>query len=401
MATLASGDIKLCCIAKNDSRKNLNNESIIDIWNSEYYKNARKDFLSGKEIESCSACWLEESQGIESHRIIANREYIKHLGEEQVQRLLDNTVDGICNELPPTLDLRLGNVCNLECVMCQPGDSSKWVSRSKKLASRLVSDIRVQWEYKSKIVTSAYDWYKKEQFWNDFARLSKTIQHITFGGGEPLYIKEHLQLLDYIIENGNSEKVQLLYHTNGTIYDEEIVERWSKFQHVKVMLSIDGLDQVNSYIRRPADWTRIERNLKLYDATQDNITIALNTTVQITNILNLAKFAQWMLDQNYQKVGKTSDAGIFFASVLHYPPYLSIQVLPEQAKQKVTEDINYLINKHPQNKGIQRLKTIVEFMNNKDNSKLLAQTIDFLTSNDSIDDSYSLKMLELNDYINS
>ena len=394
MATLPNGDVKLCCIAQNNSKLNLGKDSIVTVWNSDYYKKARVQFLAGEEVSDCSACWKEENIGIESHRMIANRGYIKRIGQDTVNQMLSDTADGVYNSLPPTLDLRLGNTCNLECTMCQPGDSSKWVARSKKLADKLEGNLKPIWIYKSNMVINN-EWYKKEQFWNDLNLIVPTLKHITFGGGEPLYIKEHRKLLEYIINLGYSKNIELHYHTNGTIYDPVVVEQWNNFKEVKVMISIDGYGDVNSYIRRPADWKTIENNLRLYDNTNSNIVMSINTTIQMANVITIDKFAQWLLDQNYKKIGKRSDGGIFFASLLHYPPHQTVQVLPLEFKQTATAQIQLLISKYPKNSGISRLSAILDYMNSADNSILFPQSIDFLNANDSIDNNFSLDMIEL------
>lgn len=394
MATLSSGDVKLCCIAKNNSKLNLNNESIVEIWNSEYYKNTRKSMLAGERISTCDTCWKEEDLGIKSHRNIANQIYIKKAGIENIQQVLSSTKDdGSLEITPPTLDLRLGNVCNLECIMCHPNDSSKWVKRAFHLAENLETEIKFQWKYKSAINTSNYDWFKEDSFWNSFKSIAPNLMHITFGGGEPLYVKEHKKIIKFLVDHGYSKKIEMLYHTNGTIYDPEIVELWKKFSSIKIMLSIDGYGEVNDYIRRPSVWKEIENNLRHYDNTKDNIIVSINTTVQIANIQRLTEFASWLLAQNFKKVGKSSDGGIFFASLLHYPPYLSIQALPQVMKKEITDQIKDFVNQNKNNQGIARLNEIVDFMNAEDKSNLLAQTIDYLKTNDS-KDGVSSKLIE-------
>jgi MoaA/NifB/PqqE/SkfB family radical SAM enzyme len=394
LATLSSGDVKLCCIAKNDSKLNLNKDSIVKVWNSDYYKASRKSMLAGEQISTCDVCWKEENLGIESHRIIANRGYVKKAGIDAIEKMLESTEpDGHLEMLPPTLDLRLGNTCNLECMMCHPNDSSKWVKRSYYLAENLETEIKFQWKYKSEINTDNYDWYKSEQFWEDFQTIAPNLNYITFGGGEPLYVKEQKKIIKYLVENGYAGNIEMLYHTNGTIYDEEVVELWKNFGRVKVMLSIDGHDDVNSYIRRPSDWKTIETNLRLYDKTPPNIIVSINTTVQLLNIVWLTEFVEWLLDQKFDKVGKGSDGGIFFASLLHYPPYLSVQTLPSELKDIASEKIHKLLVNNPNNNGIQRLRSVVEFMNASDQSSLLNQTLDFIDANDK-KDGLSFKLRE-------
>lgn len=400
LATLPSGDVKLCCIAKNDSKLNLNTIPLDQAWNSDYYKQARLDMLEGKPVNACEVCWKEEDLGIESHRIIMNREIEKRISEQDIKNVLaltDST--GNFTMTPPTLDIRLGNTCNLECVMCKPSDSSKWVSRAKHLANTLETKVKYTWIYHSNIDTTQFEWYKGEKFWKDFEKVAPELRHMTFGGGEPLYVKEHKNIIKYLVDTGHASHIELHYHTNGTIYDQEVVDIWSNFKSVKVMLSIDGYKEVNNYIRRPSKWQTLEDNLRKYDLTPANISVAINTTVQMLNVFDLPVFAQWLLDQKFTKIGQ-HDGGIFFSSLLHYPDYLTVQVLPEEAKADATARIRRLIDKYPTNKGVLRMQSVIDYMNSSDQSELLELTVDFLEKYNNKDtDKFSIA--ELDKYIYS
>lgn len=380
-ATISDGSVKLCCVAHNDSGLNLNIQSITEVWNSDYYKQQRRDFINGLQPKACDHCWKEEASGIRSHREISNDIFVKHLGKEYLDRLCSSD---IVESAPMTIDFRLGNTCNLQCVMCQPSDSSKWVKPAKQLAETITSEIKWDWKYKSNIDVSKFEWYKRQQFWDDFISIAGAVKHITFGGGEPLLVKEHKILLKRLVSAGFSSDMKLLYHTNGTIYDQEIVDLWNSFNEVKLMISIDGLRDVNDYIRRPSKWSDVENNLRLYDQTNSNIIVAVNTTVQISNAGNLTKFAQWLLDQNFIKVGKQTDGGIFFASVLHWPKYLSVQVLPQSMKDIVSKDILDFCDQYPSNPGVQRLRSVVDFMNSSDRSELWTQATEYFARLDSL-----------------
>jgi len=380
-ATNPNGDVKLCCIAKNDSGLNLNSKSIEEIWNSDYYKQARLDMLEGKQISACETCWKEEDLGIQSHRQICNRIYeerLKKEGIEQITMLTDST--GHLSITPPTIDMRLGNTCNLECAMCGPGESSKWVRRSKFLANNLETKIKFVWDYKSKVDATQFDWYKTDKFWQDLEKIAPGLKHITFGGGEPLYVKEHKNIIKYLVDTGVSSNMSLHYHTNGTIYDQEVVDLWKQFKEVKVMLSIDGYGKVNELIRYPSVWSQVEENLRKYDNCPDNVILSINTTVQLLNVFYLDEFAQWLLNQNFKKIGKKTEGGIFFASLLHYPDYLSVQALPIEAKQEAAKKLQTCIDKHSTNIGIMRLKSVIDFMMSSNNNSF-DQTVDFLDKN--------------------
>lgn len=380
-ATISDGTVKLCCVAHADSNLNLNEQTITEVWNSNYYQQQRQAFLNSAKPKSCDHCWREEDAGLKSHRQISNEIFLKHLGSEYLEELCSSIE---VDQTPLTIDFRLGNTCNLQCVMCQPSDSSKWVKPAKQLAEIIESEIKWEWKHKSNVDVSKFDWYKQEQFWRDFDQISAGVKHITFGGGEPLLIKEHKTLITQLVANGHAGSMKLLYHTNCTIYDQEIVDLWSHFDEVKLMLSIDGVGEVNDYIRRPSKWDNVEKNLRLYDQTGNNIVVAINTTVQINNVAHLPEFAQWILSQQFNKVGKNTDGGIFFASVLHWPKYLSIQVLPPEIKQSITIDIVEFVRRYKNNPGVRRLMSVVDFMNARDESFLWPKAEEYFAKLDSL-----------------
>jgi MoaA/NifB/PqqE/SkfB family radical SAM enzyme len=380
-ATISDGSVKLCCVAHSDSKLNLNEQTITEVWNSEYYQQRRQEFLNNEQPTACEHCWREEAAGVRSHREISNDIFEKHLGKEYLDSLCSTT---IVEQAPLTIDFRLGNTCNLQCVMCQPSDSSKWVKPAKQLANTIKSDLKWDWKFKSAVDVTKFEWYKRQEFWSDFDALAHGIKHITFGGGEPLLVKEHKALIKRLVKNGHAKGMKLLYHTNGTIYDQDIVDLWNHFDEVKLMISIDGLGEINDYIRRPSKWADIYDNLNLYDRTGPNIIVAVNTTVQVSNIANLTKFAQWMLDQEFAKVGRQSDGGIYFASVLHWPKYLSVQVLPDGMKQSVSNEIAVYCDQHPGNPGVQRLRSVIDFMNADNQSHLWPRTTEYFASLDSL-----------------
>jgi sulfatase maturation enzyme AslB (radical SAM superfamily) len=360
--------------------------SLDQVWNSDHFKAARVAMLNGKQFKNCAACYNEEAVGIKSHRQIENWIWRNKLGEDYIRDLVSKTAeDGTLDAGWITLDLRLGNTCNLQCVMCRPIDSSKWVKHATILKQELKTDAKWDWAHKvDSYSTNNFEWYKDAEFLKDFYDSAKDLRHIIFGGGEPLYIKEHKEILKHLVNSGESSHIGLRYHTNGTIYDREVVDLWTKFKSVDVMISIDGAKEINDYIRYPADWETIERNLHLYDETSSMINIKILCTVQALNIYYLPEFAEWLLKQNYKKISKPLLDGIFHTGVLHYPQYLCSKVLPANLKLKVTEKIYSYAAANTDNPSIQRLKKMADFMNSEDWSFMLPQFKEYIDKLDQL-----------------
>ena len=374
LATLTDGSIPLCCIAKPFDGLNVNEQTISEIWNSDQYKTARKEMLANKKLPQCNHCWKEEASGIISHRQNENNLWFRKLGAEKVKDLvLSTNPDGSITNPPLTFDLRLGNTCNLQCVMCRPYDSSKWLSDAKKLAQALQTDAKYDWEYKSKIDTTRFEWYKRDKIWQDLEPMLKEVRHMIFAGGEPLLIKEHKKLLQKLVEYGHSKNIELRYHNNATVLDDDVLELWTNFKDVELMLSIDAWGDKNYYVRYPALWPVVEANLERLDQTPDNIEIKILASVHAMNIYDLPDFAVNLLEKNFKKVGQKAHSRLFHAGTVHWPPYLCTQVLPSNVKDKITEKFDSYDHHFTGNKDWPKIKAQIKFMNDVDSSNLFPQ----------------------------
>lgn len=385
-ATYTDGSALLCCVAKANKDVNLNKMTLGEAWNSQMFRDARIKMLRGEEVSHCHHCYAEEEVGMHSHRLVENYVWYKRLGREYLDELVAKTKqDGSVDHDLITLDLRLGNTCNLQCVMCRPVDSSKWVKHANILAEELTTDAKWDWKGKvSDFTVKNFEWYKDPEFLKSFYEHASNIKHIIFGGGEPLYIKEHKEIIKKLVDLGYSKNIEMRYHTNGTIWDQEVVDLWTNFKRVEVMISIDGYGIVNDYIRYPADWATIENNLRLYDNSPDMIDPKILCTVQALNIDHLPDFADWIMSQNYKKISKRAQEGIFHPGILHYPAYLSPKVLPQKVKERITEKLGEYANKHLSNGHIQKFKQITELMNSEDLNFMFDQTMEYLTALDKL-----------------
>ena len=385
MATWTDGSALLCCVAKNSEKYNLNDHTVKEIWNSEHWKDARKKMLAGEKVSACDHCYKEEAAGIRSHRINENVLWTRELGKEKIDSLIEATQeDGTLDEDLITLDLRLGNTCNLQCVMCRPQDSSMWLKPGKKLVDILATDAKWDWKHKIDIDTTKFEWYKKENLWQEFEPMFANIRHMIFAGGEPLLIKEHFRLLKRLVETGHSKHINLRYHTNGTTLPQEILELWKEFSYVELMVSLDAWGEHHDYVRYPADWSVILNNLKTLDNTPDNIEIKILCTVHALNIFYIPEFANNLLNCNFKKIGMRHHNGLFHAGTVHWPRYLCTQVFPKEIKKQIRDkwESNTTLYELPQWKD--KISQQLNFMDQEDLSELYPQFLDYIQGLDTV-----------------
>ena len=103
---------------------------------------------------------------------------------------------------------------------------------------------------------SLYNQFKKPHF--------KNIKVFYFAGGEPLMTDKHYEILEHLIETGNT-KVTLEYNSNVSrlkYKNKSIIDLWNKFENVTVSASLDSWGSRAEYIREGTDWDKVESNLQ-------------------------------------------------------------------------------------------------------------------------------------------
>jgi organic radical activating enzyme len=359
-ATTASGTLRLCCNGLNDANQlTKNNGSKHKIWKkdelSEYFKSdsinqIRNEMLGSIKPNSCLRCYQQEDLGSFSPRNSFNQEF-KHL----------YNVNDLNSTIPiiKYLDLRLGNLCNLKCTMCNPYASNQWIEEWKILyPNNNLSE-----------TINNYEWYNDNNFWNNLEKVLPDLEEIYLTGGEPTIVPAHERLLNLCVQKGYSKNITLKYNTNVTNIQTWLIEKWQEFKKIKLNLSIDGFDVVNNYIRFPSKWKIIDRNLKFLDSmNSDNYTMTIHTTVQATNIGNLIPLFDYM--QDFKKIKNFP-----YLNILDGPKYLNIKILPEEYKKQIEKDLLDWCNtsKDFDQLKIERIQLVIRYMNEADWSYLLPE----------------------------
>lgn len=375
-----TGEHYPCCVAPETPHKNCNElgvpfhvndcDTLNDLWNSPYMRDIRLKMLRGERPEPCTACFRAEDLGMASYRYWSNLRFA-NVAQKSVQL---TQADGTSELTLHSFDIRLGNQCNLRCRMCYPGASKGLVEDFKRLGMMSEQDAQQH---------LACDWFEQPEFWDLFLRHSRDIKSLHFAGGEPFIIKQHFSFLKELVEANVAQQVELSYNTNLTILPQELLALWKHFKQVDVMVSIDGLSEVNRYIRFPSNWEQIQKNARFLHENRATYNIGLvkfNTTVQVYNIFTVTDIIDFLLEQY-------PDAFFLNLALLVVPDELSIQVLPAAVKQELTAKLNtYLECRRKDflqlksdfdigNKLIDNIEAIVKFLNAKDESHLLPNLI--------------------------
>lgn len=345
LATNASGNLRVCCnstpsknfITRPDgSPYKLYRDDLTEAWNSKVYTTIRQQMIDGEQPDMCQRCFREEAVGLKSARQAWNQKW-----QQDREYTLDAPFE------IKYVDLRLGNLCNLKCRMCNPYASNQWVQEWELIETALDSN--------EKDRLSNMNWPEREITWQNLFGIANTIEEIYLTGGEPTLIKEQHRLLDYFINNGTAHNIKLKYNTNLTNVPRHLLTKWAKFKQLQLNCSIDAIGALNKYIRYPSNWSNIEGNFKTVRQLP-NANIEIHSTVQMYNILRLTDLIEWAKPYKHK---------IYF-NILNHPDYLNIRCLPPHLKAQVTNNLQPY-------QDLDRVTGIIDYMNAEDWSDKLPE----------------------------
>lgn len=328
--TWPNGNAYMCCGA--DFSKplgNLNQQSLLELWNSEKMKSNRLQMLNDEYIPECYRCYEIEETGGVSLRKNSNIDFAHHLD------MIDKTnADGSVDELNlPYVDFRFSNFCNLRCRTCGPDLSSKWAIDIAKLANKSKQEIKPN-------VIKQRD--SVEIFWEQIEYVLPTIETVYFAGGEPLIMEEHYRFLDLLLEH-NMTHVKLSYNTNFTnltYKGKHISEYWNKFKDITVGASLDSWGSRAEYIRKDLTWSKIEDNFISLREKSPHVKIFIAITLSVFNFATLVEYYDYMID-NKLIDHSSMNINIVTDPVWYKPTFLPIEFRSKIA-EKYKEKLNYL-----------------------------------------------------------
>jgi len=189
-------------------------------------------------------------------------------------------------------------------------------------------------------------WLKEDGFvYGELLSPAEEMRHIKLVGGEPLIMKETLNMIEFLAERGRPETFILSFTTNGTVFDQRFFEAASRFKKVVIVVSLDGVGELFEYIRHPAKWSAVVENLRRFAAI-DNVMVRISTTFQAYNALAFTDLLRFCDQQGYQVL----------LNMLHHPDFLAPAVLPPSARRLAAQRLrDYLA----EGKGIQNEQQVL------------------------------------------
>lgn len=352
----ASGNAAICCeIGKILSDMHIAEYSIFDFQRHQYIEQMRQKMLSGEKLNECDNCFNAERNGVKSLRQHLNEGYVKyHGGNFPLELNVEN------------LEIRFGNLCQLECAMCHPSRSKKFENVVNFVKSK---DNTLYHSHENHFVfdVSAFNsaWCEDDAVFVKIVNQCSKVTRLFLNGGEPLLSKSHNLFLQKLIDAGFAKNIVLVYSTNFLLGKNEHFELWKQFKNVSLTLSLDDLYDRNKFIRYPSDWEKIQKALDFFYHTSKN---HANVQIRIWQTVNVLNFA-YILDFFEFFNSKYPDLDVEFRSI-QQPSFLDPANLPMGVKEIIVKRLIAFFEKNPSYK-VQGIPRALHILNsNCDLSKL-------------------------------
>jgi organic radical activating enzyme len=235
-----------------------------------------------------------------------------------------------------------GNRCNLQCYECLPTSSSSRTYVMNKL------DLKWRVRFPSDGVTNNYfdenEYEVKKINPEHFNKIidnlidnADKIETVSIVGGEPMLMKSHFDLLDRLIEGGQSKKISLNYCSNMTMTNLFKMKKYfDNFRSTFLQWSVDALRERNYWLRYPTNWEETLSNaVEISAYLRKNSLGRLESTITPT-LLSITTFKDtynWLLEHDLISQENKH------VNVLGSPEFLAPRHLPQKLKEEISEDV--------------------------------------------------------------
>ena len=341
-----SGSLRYCCATmenlkdKKGNRLHINNNSLENAWNSEDIRQARLRMINGESVPACVKCVEQEDRGYQSMRD----------KRDMALNFVRTEKDGSVVHAPSSIELHLGNLCNLKCKMCgqqysnQIGkelleigkddpDFLEWISKESGNVNIWTNNLSVE-----------YRWFQNKKIKNKlFNYIANHITDMVVIGGEPTVIPEFWELFEYLEQRGRLNNMSITLTTNLTNVNPKMTNWLPRLKSWTVWASVDGLGERTEYIRYPSNFKKVCDNLDFYKGllAHNNGKIVLSPAIQLLNIDQLDDILRWWLDFSG---GDLSDKfGVSWLAQVWYPTICNYDILPIEHKKRVADKLELSI----------------------------------------------------------
>jgi sulfatase maturation enzyme AslB (radical SAM superfamily) len=266
------------------------------------------NIINNQPAAGCHTCYNLE-HGKEGFDIISDRIfYIREFKKTPLDTYQPNNFD------LQTIDVRWTNLCNFACVYCGPDFSSKWANELN-------------------VIRATPTEQQQKDFREYLYQHAKNLKHVYLAGGEPLLMKENLELLQKL-----NPEVNLRINTNLSKVDTGVFDAVCGFKNVHWTVSAETIENEFEYIRFGGLWQDFLDNLN--QIRQLNHKISFNALWFVLNYNTVFEYVDYLKGLGFHN-------NSFVIGALLTPDYLNIRHLPDNVLQLLKSKLESRINENP------------------------------------------------------
>lgn len=306
-----NGDVKTC-IRSSATIGNIKDADIQDILINGLNVDTKTKMLGQQPGLRCQPCYdLEVNKN--SFDIISDRVfYLKELKEIDKSLYNDTTKFELHK-----IDVRWSNLCNFGCIYCNDEFSSRIASEWKTVHQ--LPSVEQRLKFKNYIFENV-----------------KQLKHVYLAGGEPLLMKENLELLELLKQH--NPDVNIRVNTNLSKVDTKIFNLICEFANVHWIISLDEIEDEYEYVRYGSSWQDFLDNLEIIKKLPHKLSFnMLHFVLNYNSIFDCVEYLQQCGFHNNS----------FIIGPLLTPIELNIRHLPESELSKIQSKMIKLLDNKP------------------------------------------------------
>jgi radical SAM protein with 4Fe4S-binding SPASM domain len=281
----ADGYVVPCCywstydnFAKNKPLGNVNENSLLDIWNGDGYRKLRRNMARGDlraaGCANCAAIAIGMELGLEYKTSSDSESPPFSTYAKNIRSLKEEVAEGraVLGAMPTMIALTTSHKCNLRCIHCYQDHQR---------------DLEI----------------KREEVVEEILSLLPKMDSINALGGEPFYLPFWRDFLRHFDSKANPY-LTFATCTNATLLTDEILDCLRKFNRLVINVSFDAAKKgVYEKIRRGANYELVVSNIeKLKKLVSQKPGSNLGTTISVmkANFKNIPDFIRFALDRDIE-----------------------------------------------------------------------------------------------------
>ena len=349
---LPAKNVKWCCKTQYtaEQTKELSfdleilNQQGMDFFINHPILNQRKwDLTGGVKNMDCQLCWKNEENTGSSVRTRYNKQKydLEWSLLNHPRKSRENHVSYNRDEFN-FIEIQLTNKCNMACVYCWEGLSSRW---QKEVGNKFKD---TEYELFEKVIELLNGYYK------DTLCHRETII-FSLLGGEPFFSNHMTDFYEKFLKNvhdviPHNQKFKVVVTTNLNFNKKkleqfkEIVRNTPSITWI-MQISAEAIEKRSEYIRWGKNWDIFDSNLdEFYDFSnkQKNMVMGFGSAHNSLSLPYYIEFLKYIKEKEIKYNFKNNI--MLHTNWVDTPEHLSIATLPEKYKENLDECINFFQN---------------------------------------------------------